>query len=336
MALIFISYRRNDTAYLAANLSDKLQEHFGANSVFFDIDNIPLGVDFREYIGNAVGQCDVLLAVIGDHWFGTDNQGNRRIDEPSDYVRVEIESALTRKIPVIPVLVENASMPSAKDLPASIEKIAFRNAAEVRAGRDLRQHTARLIEGLERILKSTPPVAPPDDEEVDEKPDSSAVLDGIRKALGDLSNSHVFLHGAIPADKVATAINTYAPRVSPDDVLFFYDNTYWGGAKDGILLTSESVYWRNAAGKAGQVYYSEIESVDVKGTESLWVTAKVVINQDELEVAMADKGKLSSAIYFKELYKTAEAIAAVVRYLAGRRKKNSAHDQRSTTKTVTH
>ena len=113
MAQIFISYRRQDSAYLAATLSERLQQHFGPNSVFFDIDNIPLGVDFRDHIGNAVGQCDVLLVIIGDQWTGAvDSQGKRRLDNPSDYVRVEIESALKRNIPVVPVLVENAQMPS--------------------------------------------------------------------------------------------------------------------------------------------------------------------------------------------------------------------------------
>ena len=124
MPQIFISYRRNDSAYVAANLNDKLQQHFGRDSVFFDIDNIPLGVDFREYIGNAVGKCDVLLAIIGDKWVqSVDEQGNRRLDNPSDFVRIEIESALKRNIPVIPVLVGEVEMPSAKDLPPSMQSI---------------------------------------------------------------------------------------------------------------------------------------------------------------------------------------------------------------------
>ena len=333
MAQIFISYRRTDTAYLAATLSDKLQERFGADSVFFDVDSIPPGVDFREYIDKAVGQCKVLLALIGDNWFGADGQGNRRIDEQDDYVRVEIESALKRKIPVIPVLVENARMPSARELPASIEKMALRNASEVRAGRDLRQHLARLIEDVERSLK-TIPVIPPDDDEVEEKmenPDLSAVLQGIRKALGDLSNSRVYLHGAIPAAKITNAINTYAPRVSPEEVLFFFDNTLLGGAKEGLLLTNEAVYYHNASGKAGQIYFYEIESVDIKPSDSIWVAPKILINDEEVDVTMTDKGKLSSEIYFKEIKKTIEAIAAVIRYLTGLRKKQPAQNQPPTT-----
>ncbi|HEV7472465.1 MAG TPA: S1 RNA-binding domain-containing protein [Pyrinomonadaceae bacterium] len=169
MAQIFISYRRSDTAYVAATLNDKLQQHFGPDSVFFDVDNIPLGVDFRHYIESAVGQCDVLLVVIGDQWSGaTDNSGKRRIDNPSDFVRVEIEAALKRNIPVIPVLVGEARMPSSTDLPPSIEKIAFRNAAEIRAGRDLRQHIEHLIRGLERIFAMSASAKQSDEEPVAE------------------------------------------------------------------------------------------------------------------------------------------------------------------------
>src|SRR5438067_11346308 len=102
MAQIFISYRRHDTAYVAATLNDKLQQHFGPNSVYFDVDNIPLCVDFREHIGNAVGQCDVLLVIDGDQGLGPLNsQGKRRTDDRSDYIRMEIESALIPNIPLI-------------------------------------------------------------------------------------------------------------------------------------------------------------------------------------------------------------------------------------------
>src|SRR5262245_33391637 len=141
MPQIFLSYRRSDSAYAADTLSDKLQEHFGESAVFFDVDTIPLGVDFREHIANAVGKCDVLLAIIGDQWVrAVDKQGNRRLDDPSDFVRIEIESALKRNIPVIPVLVEQVEMPSADDLPPSLQNIVFRNAIELSAGRDRHQH----------------------------------------------------------------------------------------------------------------------------------------------------------------------------------------------------
>src|SRR5256885_12633659 len=118
MTRLFISYRRHDTGYLAATLSEKLQQRFGEESVFYDVDTIPLGVDFREHIGNAVGNCDVLLVIIGDQWLvSADGKGNRRIDDAADFVRIEIESALKRAIPIIPVLVGEAAMPKPSDVP---------------------------------------------------------------------------------------------------------------------------------------------------------------------------------------------------------------------------
>ena len=104
-------------------------------------------------------QCDVLLAIIGDQWVrSVDEQGNRRLDNPSDFVRIEIESALKRNIPVIPVLVGEVEMPSANDLPPSMQSIVYRNATELRARRDLRQHIELLIQGLESLfnLKKLP------------------------------------------------------------------------------------------------------------------------------------------------------------------------------------
>src|SRR3954466_5049124 len=128
MARIFISYRRQDSAYVAATLSDKLQQHFGTDSVFFDVDNIPLGVDFRDYIGDAVGECDVLLVMIGDQWLdSSDAHGRRRIDDPADFVRIEIEAAFKRKIPIVPILVGDAVLPAPENLPESVRGIVFRN-----------------------------------------------------------------------------------------------------------------------------------------------------------------------------------------------------------------
>ncbi len=152
---IFVSYRRDDSAYVAAAINEKLEERFGADSVFFDIDSIPLGADFRQHISDAVGECDILLAIIGDSWVeAVDEHGNYRLNDPADFVRLELESALLRDIPVIPVLVDEASIPSKAVLPPSLQNLAFRNAAEVRAGRDLQQHLARLVKGVERVSQS--------------------------------------------------------------------------------------------------------------------------------------------------------------------------------------
>jgi hypothetical protein len=158
MVRVFVSYRREDSAYIAATINEKLREHFGVESVYFDIDTIPLGVDFRKHISEAVGKCDVFIAIIGDAWTTTEEgKGQRRIDNPVDTVRLEIEAALARNIPVIPVLVGNAHMPATNDLPPAIQDLAFRNAAEVRAGRDLQQHLTFLMTGIEQILRNPDP-----------------------------------------------------------------------------------------------------------------------------------------------------------------------------------
>lgn len=91
----------------------------------FDVDSVPLGVDFRHYLDEQVGRCDVLLAVIGAQWLSLLNE---RRDDPEDFVRIEIESALARGIPVVPILVDEASIPKAGELPAGLAPLAYRNA----------------------------------------------------------------------------------------------------------------------------------------------------------------------------------------------------------------
>ena len=118
---ILISYRREETAYAAGWLFDRLADQFGRGQVFKDVDSIDLGDDFVEVITAAVGFCDVLLALIGDQWLAiTDEDGRRRLDNPDDFVRLEIEAALTRKVRVIPILVGGARMPRADELPPGL------------------------------------------------------------------------------------------------------------------------------------------------------------------------------------------------------------------------
>src|SRR5689334_25411466 len=105
MPQIFLSYRRGPTGYVATLLAEELRARFGSDSVFMDVDSIPVGVDFRDRLTAAVADCQVLLVLIGDDWTTTRlANGSRRIDDPDDFVRVEIEAALQRGIPVVPVL----------------------------------------------------------------------------------------------------------------------------------------------------------------------------------------------------------------------------------------
>jgi len=153
MAKIFISYRRDDSAAMTGRIFDRLASQFGRESVFMDVDTIPFGIDFRQHISNAVGQCDVILAVIGEKWGDASQIGGRRLDDPNDFVRVELEIALRQEIPIIPVLVGRSPMPKPSELPSSLEDFAYRNAAQVDVGKDFHAHMNRLIRGLETLLK---------------------------------------------------------------------------------------------------------------------------------------------------------------------------------------
>ena len=153
-ARLFISYRRDDSAYIADRISEKLTQRFGREAVFKDVDSIPLGQDFRTHLRDAVGQCDVLMAIIGREWLlvrGED--GERRLDDPRDSVRIEIESALERNIPVIPVLVQGAPVPKEKDLPETLKALSYRNAQPVRPDPDFATDLERLMRGIEAQLR---------------------------------------------------------------------------------------------------------------------------------------------------------------------------------------
>jgi hypothetical protein len=130
---VYISYRRQDAEFLARAVYDRLSSHFGYGQVFIDVDSIELGDDFVEVITRAVTSCNVLLALIGLEWASArDYSGRRRIDDPSDFVRMEIEAALEHGVQVIPVLSEGARLPLASELPPSLAPISRSNAVIVR------------------------------------------------------------------------------------------------------------------------------------------------------------------------------------------------------------
>jgi hypothetical protein len=129
---IFISYRRDDAEGEAGRLYDDLVRVYGDDSVFMDVAGIAPGLDFRKAIDDNVSGCGVFLAVIGPEWATiTDTSGQRRLDEVNDFVRLEIASALTRNIAVIPVLVHEARMPHPDQLPDNIKDFAYRNSVEL-------------------------------------------------------------------------------------------------------------------------------------------------------------------------------------------------------------
>jgi TolB-like protein len=158
---IVISYRRSDCEVIAGRIRDRLVARFGDSSVYMDINDIPFGSDFRLHIQDALARSQVLIAIVGPQWRGECAGGGPRISEPADPVRVEIETALRKAIPIIPLLVGNARMPAADELPDSLRKFAFINAAPVDTGRDFHQHIDRLVRTLEKQEADAGATAPP-------------------------------------------------------------------------------------------------------------------------------------------------------------------------------
>ncbi len=133
MPRITISYRRDDSDVITGRIFDRLSAHYGRETVFRDIDSIPLGVDFRKHVNSVIDDTDIMIAVVGPKWIGP-RPGQSRLDNAADPVRVEIDAALRKGVPLIPVLVLRAQMPRADQLPPSLEDFAYRNAATIDAG----------------------------------------------------------------------------------------------------------------------------------------------------------------------------------------------------------
>lgn len=151
MTKIFISYRREDSEYQTDRLFRALTEYTDLpnDSIFIDIDNIPLGVDFVTHIEDQVSNCDVLLAVIGERWLKAQDpkSGTSRLHDPTDFVRLEIAAALEREIPVVPVLLDNVDMPSVDELPENMKLLARRNGVELNR-KTFERDVERLVSGL--------------------------------------------------------------------------------------------------------------------------------------------------------------------------------------------
>jgi hypothetical protein len=146
---LFISYRRQDSAHITDRIYEYLETSLPNSKIFRDVDSLPLGTDFPAEIARAVQNCDALLAVIGPGWVGaTDEKGVLRLKNPDDFVRLEIEAALSRRIPVIPLLVGGAAVPKEAALPDPLRKLPSLNGLVVRPDPDFRSDMARLVGNL--------------------------------------------------------------------------------------------------------------------------------------------------------------------------------------------
>lgn len=151
MASILISYRRADSEAIAGRIHDRLAMYFGVSSIFMDIDDIPLGADFRHTVAEQIRKRDFVLVIVGPKWRGQRDGGPARISDPSDPVRAEVEAALAHRRQTIPVLVGGALMPSRDEVPGVLVDFCYLNAATVDAGVDFHNHMARLIRQIVRL-----------------------------------------------------------------------------------------------------------------------------------------------------------------------------------------
>jgi hypothetical protein len=230
---VFISYRRADSLGTAGRIRDKLATVFGDEHVYFDIATIPPGVDFRVHLDMMVSECEYVLVLIGPRWLDIADDGGRRLDQPGDWVRTEIESALRRGIPVVPVLVEGAPMPRPEQLPESIRDLAFRNAVQVRNDPDFHPDMDRLMIGLLGIAPQPAPSVEGPTEHGAVPPMPMAPGDGAqltpqelfhrafeRRAAGDEGGAIDDFHAAMFLDPQAVHEvfgNGHAPTIGPGD-----------------------------------------------------------------------------------------------------------------------
>lgn len=167
MSRIFISYRRRESSKDAIGLFERLARDFGSDAVFMDVEGIALGVDFQEVLDRTLDTCSVMVLLIGPDWAELkDESGARRLDDPNDFVRIEVATALRRKIPLIPVFVDGARMPRSDRLPADLAALPRRQGMPL-DHINWRAQTAQLVGALTRWLQpqqgsaDTPPQRQP-------------------------------------------------------------------------------------------------------------------------------------------------------------------------------
>jgi len=154
---IFICYRRDDSDGITGRIYDRLVRKYGKKAIFKDVDSVPLGVNFKTYIGSIIDQCKVVLVIIGERWIEiVDEKGIPRIQAPDDYVRTEIETALRQKKIVIPLTIHKGKMPREIDVPVSIKELIYQNGINIGYDPRFNSDIDSLIRKLEKIFETQP------------------------------------------------------------------------------------------------------------------------------------------------------------------------------------
>ncbi|PSN10437.1 hypothetical protein C7293_28140 [filamentous cyanobacterium CCT1] len=188
---IFISYRRSDSNDVSGRIYDRLVAHFGLATVFKDVHSIPYGTDFPAYIQQELAKCSVLLAVIGPSWLTVEKDGQRRLDNPDDWVRIEIQTALENDaITVIPLLVGEMERLTEAQLPEPLKPLARINSAVARPDPDFHQDMTRLTRRLEEVLEGKSTLASSRASEKSFSLAQKLELDDLNQQLALLSQQH--------------------------------------------------------------------------------------------------------------------------------------------------
>jgi formylglycine-generating enzyme required for sulfatase activity len=218
---LFISYRRDDTQDFTRSVYERLAARFGADNIFMDVDSVQLGSDFRQSLRDAVAESSLALVMIGRAWLSVaDERGQRRLDNPNDFVRIEVEAALARNIPVVPVLAHGVAIPRESDLPPSIAALAFRHGTDVRSDQHFNHDVEQLIARLAPLLepKSVYPLpdVPPRLASLSFRGVNLNGTPAITPPLVSVAAGR-FLMGSDPQRDAVAKANNWAKREMPQD-----------------------------------------------------------------------------------------------------------------------
>ena len=248
MAGVFISYRREDATAWARLLHTHLEQRLGIGNVFMDVESIELGRDFRDVLRESVGSCDALICVIGQRWLSvTNTAGERRLDDPNDFVRIEVATALERaNVNVIPVLVDEARMPDSAYLPDNLKDLVYRNGMPLpHQGFDgAVNRLGDMLASIVGVKEALPVVEAAMPEGVEEAADHVVKLGGVALDTTTLNifknDPSLFIAPHIPQPRLATARDVCGVP-GDEEVYVMMDCTVLGNGKDAVLITDAGI-----------------------------------------------------------------------------------------------